>query len=201
MSITFYHNPQSSAARIHLTLEELKVPYETVMVDLQAGDQKKPDFLALNPNGQVPTIVIDGTPMFESIAIQIYLGERFGVERGLWPALNSPEHMQALTWLCWAQVSLGTPMFRYMGVMKDPAQAEAALVDVKRVLGVLDGRLGARGNLVGEAWTLADSDAASVLDWCLYMTKIEMSEYRHVNAWLDRWRNRPAVKAARGQAC
>ena len=83
MSITFYYNPMSSAARIHLSLDELGIPYEKVLIDLQAKDQKRPEFLALNPNGKVPTIVIDGQPMFESIAIQIYLGERFGVERGL----------------------------------------------------------------------------------------------------------------------
>ena len=67
-------------------------PYEEVRDDLHAGDQKKPEFLALNPNGKVPLLVIDGTPVFESVAIQIALGERHGVAKGLWPALDSAEH-------------------------------------------------------------------------------------------------------------
>lgn len=209
MSITFYSNPQSSAVRVHLTLEELGLKYDNVLVDLQAGEQKKPEFLALNPNGQVPTIVLDGKPMFESIAIQIALGERYGVERGLWPALSSPEHLQALTWLCWGQVSLGNPMFRYMNNTSDfvPAelrhakQAEAALVEVHKVLRVLNGHIGPRGTLVHDAWTLADSDVASVLDWSLFMTKIDIAEYTHIGAWLDRARARPAWRATMGQVC
>jgi glutathione S-transferase len=203
MTIKFYYNPQSSAARVHLSLEELGVPYEKVLVDLQAKDQKKPEFLALNPNGKVPTIVIDGTPMFESIAIQILLGERYGVERGLWPAVGSPEHMQALTWLCWAQVSLSAPMFRYMmntsewfpKEMHSPAQAAGALTEAHEMLRILDTRIGARGNVVHDRWTLVDSDLASVLGWSLVMGKIDTAEYPNLRSWLGRARERPAFKA------
>ncbi|HEY8377988.1 MAG TPA: glutathione S-transferase family protein [Nannocystis sp.] len=200
MSITFYYNPQSSAARVHLTLEELGVPYEKVLVDLAKKEQKKPEFLALNPNGKVPTIVIDGTAMFESIAIQIHLGERFGVERNLWPRVGSPEHMQALTWLCWAQVSFGMPLFRYVentsewipAEMRHAGQAEAALAEVRECLRVLDERLGSRGNLVHADWTLADADVASVLAWSLHVSKLDISDYTHLRAWLDRAQARPA---------
>lgn len=208
MSITFYYNPMSSAARVHLTLEELGIPYEKVFVDLAAKDQKKPEFLALNPNGKIPTIVFDGQPMFESIAIQIYLGERYGVERGLWPALGSPEHMQALTWLCWAQVSLVTPLFRYMGSssehvpaeMHHPKQAEAALAETHEMLRILDGRLASRGNIVHDRWTLVDADIVSVLGYGLYAAKIDTSAYPHVNAWIDRAQQRPAWRAAMASA-
>ena len=99
MSITFYFAPQSNASRVHGSLIELGVPFEKVRVDIRIGEQKKPEFLALNPNGKVPTVVLDGTPMFESVAIQIALGERYGVERGLWPAPGTPERLRALTWL------------------------------------------------------------------------------------------------------
>lgn len=209
MSITLYYHPMSSAARILLTLEELGVPYEKVLVDLQAKDQKKPEFLRLNPNGKVPTIVLDGQPMFESIAIQIALGERYGVERGLWPALGSPEHLQALTWLCWAQVSLVTPLFKYMANTSDytPAeqrnakQAEAALAETHEMLRILDARLGERGNIVHGGWTLVDADIASVLGWGLYAGKLDISEYRHLGAWMNRARERPAQqKMMAGQA-
>jgi GST-like protein len=194
----------SSAARIHHSLDELGIPYEKVLIDLQAKDQKKPEFLALNPNGKVPTIVIDGQPMFESIAIQIYLGERFGVERGLWPALGSREHMQALTWLCWHQVSLATPLFTYLhSVSAGPngaQQAEAALAELHAMLAILDARIGERGNIVHDKWTLVDSDAASTLSWGLYAGKIDCAKYRHLTAWLGRFAERPVSRAHMGQA-
>lgn len=206
MSITFYYNPMSSASRIHLSLDELGIPYEKVLIDLQARDQKKPEFLALNPNGKVPTIVIDGQPMFESIAIQIYLGERFGVERDLWPAPGSREHMQALTWLCWHQVSLATPLFSYLHELSATAESssagrlEAGLAEIHAMLAILDARIGERGNIVHAKWTLVDTDVASTLGWGLYAGKIDSAQYRHLTAWLGRFQERPVSRAHMSEA-
>ena len=74
--------------------------------------QHRPDFLALNPNGKVPTLTVDGAPMFEALAIQLWLGETYGVERGLWPAPGTPERLQALSWCAWAYVSYGAVLTR-----------------------------------------------------------------------------------------
>ncbi|MGK4002537.1 glutathione S-transferase family protein [Sorangium sp. So ce1036] len=204
MSITFYYSPQSSAGRIRVSLAELDVPHEIIRVDLRAGDQKKPDFLALNPNGKVPALVIDGTPMFESVAIQIALGERYGVEKGLWPAPGSPERLMALTWLVWGQVSLTGALFHYMAntseyfpkEMHNEKQAEQALTEVRDLLRILDSRLDGRPYLTGERCTLADLDLASVLGWGLPAAKIDSSEQKNVQGWLGRIMERPAVKAA-----
>lgn len=200
MSITFYHSAQSNADRIRISLVELGLPHETVTVNLRAGEQKKPEFLALNPNGMVPTIVIDGTPMFESVAIQIALGERYGVEKGLWPQLGSPEHLQALTWLIWGQVTLGGAMNQYMQNSSDwipkerhnAAAAEYALGEFKRLLGILDGRLDGRDYITGSNFTLADCDLASVLGWGLYMVKVDISAMSNLKAWLGRINARPS---------
>lgn len=200
MSLTFYYTPQSNASRIFWTLQELGVPHEIVKVDLRAGDQKKPDFLALNPNGKVPTIVLDGTPMFESVAIQIALGERFGVEKGLWPQLDSPEHLQALTWLVWGQVTLTAALFRYMQNTSDwvakelhnAQQAEQALSETHELLRLLDARLGDRPYVTGERFTLVDLDLASVLGWGLHFAKVDIGALKHVQAWLARCTARPA---------
>lgn len=194
MSIKFFYAPQSNAERIHGSLKALDVPYEEVRIDLRAGDQKKPDFLAINPNGMVPTIILDGTPMFESVAIQIALGERFGVEKGLWPRVGSPEHHTALSWLVWGQVTLGAAMFRVMHNTSDyvpkeqhnAAQAEAALAESKLRLSILDKHLEGRDFITGSQCTLADLDLVSVLGWALYMTKIDPSPYANLAAWLER---------------
>lgn len=206
MAITFYYNPMSSASRVHLSLDELGLSYEKVLIDLQAKHQKKPEFLALNPNGKVPTIVIDGQPMFESIAIQIYLGERFGVERDLWPALGSREHMQALTWLCWHQVSLAGPLFAYLQSVSAPedqrnaAHVATALAEIHEMLKILDARLGETGNLVHAKWTLVDTDAASTVGWGIMVGKLDTAKYKHLHAWLARFEERPVSRAHMSEA-
>src|SRR5215470_5576285 len=111
MSMTFYYTPMSSATRVHWALEELGVPYEKVKMDLGAGEQKKPEYLALNPNGKVPLLVADGTTIFESLAILLYLGETYGVEKGLFPAPGLAR-AEAFKWMAWAQVTLGDAIMR-----------------------------------------------------------------------------------------
>jgi len=194
MSLTFYNTPQSSADRVHASLKALGIPYDEVRVDLRAGDAKKPEFLALNPNAKVPLVVIDGTPVFESVAIQIALGERYGVEKGLWPALGSAEHLTALTWLVWSQVNLTAEVFRYMQNTSDyfpkeqhnPEHAAAALAEMKDLLGMLDHQLEGRGFVTGERMTLADIDMGSVLGWGLMMAKVDLGAYPNVARWLPR---------------
>ncbi len=204
MTITFYYAPQSNATRIHASLEELGVAYEKVKIDIRAGEQRKPEFLALNPNGMVPTIVLDGTPMFESVAIQIALGERYGVEKGMWPALGSPEHLKALTWLVWGQVTFGASMMRYMQNTADfipkelhhAGQAEVAMKAMHSQLAILEAHLGTHQFLSGDSFTLADLDLASVLGWGLHMCKIDISAHPKLAAWLGVVSKRPGMIAA-----
>lgn len=204
MSVTFFYSPQSSATRIHWSLEELGIPYEKVKLDLRAGDQKKPDFLAINPNGKVPAVVIDGTPLFESAAIQIYLGERFGVDKGLWPAAGTPERAQALTWLVWGQMALGATFMRYFynagqwvpQELQHAGQAEAAMKDIHAHLKIVEDRLAGREFVVGERFNLADLDMASMLGWGIPTAKVDMSAYPNLNAWLGRMTEREGFKTA-----
>src|SRR6185437_12360023 len=97
MSLVFYYSPFTSATTTHWALEELGIPYEKKKIDFKL-DTKKPDFLKMNPNGKVPLLVHDGTPIFESTAIIAYLGETFGVEKKLFPA-PGPQRGQALMWM------------------------------------------------------------------------------------------------------
>ncbi|QJR12167.1 hypothetical protein DSM104443_03252 [Usitatibacter rugosus] len=81
MALTFYHGQGSPYSwRVWLALEHLKVPYELKVLSFQAKDQMKPEFVALNPRHQVPTISDDGFNLWESIPILEYLDERYGVE-------------------------------------------------------------------------------------------------------------------------
>ena len=77
MSITFYFAPMSTASTVHWSLEELEIPYEGVQVNLKDEADKKAKLGPVNPNMAVPVLDHDGTVIFESAAIQIYLGETF----------------------------------------------------------------------------------------------------------------------------
>ena len=110
--IVLYWHPMSSATPVACALAELGVAHERVKVDITAGEQRQPGFLALNPNGKVPTLTVDGAPMFETVAIEMWLGETYGVEKGLWPAEGTPERLQAMAWSTWSYVTYGAQLVR-----------------------------------------------------------------------------------------
>ncbi|AKT42182.1 glutathione S-transferase family protein [Chondromyces crocatus] len=207
MSIVFYFSPWSNAVRIQASLAELGTPHEVVTLDLKAGDQRKPEFLALNPNGRVPTLVIDGAPIFESVAIQIALGDRYGVEKGLWPAPGTADHLQALSWLVWNQVTLHGCTFRYMqstgkfvpeGYQHQPALAEHFLKDALEQLRILDAHLAGREYIVGDRCTLVDIDVVAGLNFAIQVAQLDITPFPHLAAWQGRMMQRPALRSALG---
>ena len=204
MSLVFHYAPMSSAVTSHWVLEELGVPYEKVKLDLAAGDARKPAHLALNPNGKVPVIVHDGTPIFESAAITIYLGEMFGTAKGLFPE-PGPRRGQAIQWIVWANVTLGEAFARVLNhsapqipdERKNAKALEVAREDVAKLLGVLDGVLAGKPYLLGAEISLADIHVAS---WTAFLTmrNVDLKPYANVDAWTARCTARPAFRAAMG---
>jgi glutathione S-transferase len=200
MSLTFYFAPQSTASITTLVLEELGTPCERVKLDIKKGETKKADFLKLNPNGRVPTLVHDGVAIWESAAITIYLGETFGEKAKLWPAAG-PKRGEALKWVVWTNVTLGEAVYRWahntMWAPDDQKNAKAAAKaskDIAALLGILDEALRERAFLTGE-YTLADAHVSSFVDWLRHM-KIDMAERHHLNAWSKRCSERPAYARA-----
>jgi glutathione S-transferase len=201
MSMTLYAAPMSSATPVVCALAELGVPCETVMLDLAAGDQKKPAYVALNPNGKVPTLVVDGTPLFEAVAIMQWLGDRFGPERGLWPAADAPARLEALSWTTWAYVTYGAAIQRLnlaTSERVDPALHSAAAAaharaELDELLGILDARLAARPQLAGDTFSLADLIVGCVVTYGTYCG-VPVDAHPHVKAWLDRFYERPSYR-------
>ncbi len=202
MSLTFYYAPHSSASPVHWTLEELGVPYEKVQLDFRAGDTKKPDFLKLNPNAKVPVLVHDGVAIFESAAIQLYLGELFGVAKGLYPA-PGPKRGEVMKWIVWTNVTLGEAMSRYgrnlgQWAPEDERNAKAGETAKAEILGLLqivEDTLQGRSYLTGEDFTLADLHLASWLDY-VRMMKIDIDPYPALVAWCSRCTARPCCAKA-----
>lgn len=200
MSLTFYFAPQSTASITTLVLEELAVPCERVKLDISKGETKKPEFMKLNPNGRVPTLVHDGVAIWESAAITIYLGETFGEKAKLWPAAG-PKRGEAMKWVVWTNVSLGEPVYRWarntMWAPEDQRNAKAAaaaLADITSHLRIVDDALDGKPFLLGD-YTLADTHVNSFVDWLRHM-KIDMAGLAHLNAWTQRCNERPAYARA-----
>ena len=202
MSLTFYYAPHSSASPVHWTLEELGVPYEKVQLDYRAGDLKKPEFLKLNPNAKVPVLVHDGVAIFESAAIQLYLGELFGVAKGLYPA-PGPKRGEVMKWIVWTNVTLGEAMSRLgrnvgQWAPEDERNAKAgatAKADIMGLLQVVENTLQGRPYLTGETFTLADLHLASWIDY-VRMMQIDLTPYPTLVAWCSRCTSRPACATA-----
>jgi glutathione S-transferase len=192
MSITFYYAPRSTATRVHWALEELQVPYAKVKLDIAAGDHKKPDFLRLNPNGKVPCLVDESTPIFESLAILIHLGQKYGADRGLWPKLGSPAQGQALSWAVWGTSTLGLAVRHLAFGGGDPQKTRA---EVEPLLAILDGRLAPGLNVLGERFTLVDIATAAPLN-LLSRTEVSLDSYPQIKEWLSRVTSRPALATA-----
>jgi glutathione S-transferase len=201
MSLLFYYAPMSTASITTLVLEELGIPCERIKLDLKKGDQKKPDFLKVNPNGRVPCIVHDGVAIWESAAITMYLGETFGVERKLYPA-PGPKRGEAMKWIVWANVTGGEAVYRWAyntqgwlpAEMMNAKAGEKAAADLAGHLKVLDESLEGKQFLIGD-YTLADAHVNSFTDWLRHM-KVDFAPYARLNAWSKRCSERPAVARA-----
>lgn len=197
MSLIFYRANMSTATITDLVIEELGVPCERVTLDIRKGDTKKPEYLKLNPNGKVPTIVHDGVVIWESAAITIYLGELFGVEKGLFPAPGT-ERGVATKWIVWANVTLGEAAGRWArnagewgpADEKNAKAGETAKNDLFACLRILDEALQNSQFLLG-SYSLADTHVNSMVDWLRYM-KLDLSSLNNVEAWGARCAARPA---------
>ncbi|HEU4582863.1 MAG TPA: glutathione S-transferase family protein [Polyangiaceae bacterium] len=201
MSIVFYAAPQSSASPVSCALRELEVPHERVNVDLSKGEQRKPEFLALNPNGKVPTLVVNGTPLFEAIAILQWLGDRFGVEKKLWPAADSPARLEALSWTTWGYVQFGYALAlwyqssseRLPKERHNAALSEYAGKELQNLLGLLDARLSQRSYLLGAEFSLADLILGSVINYA-HVCGVSIAAHARVQGWLERVLSRPSMQ-------
>jgi glutathione S-transferase len=195
MSLTFYYAPMSTATLTEAVLAELDIPCERVKLDLKAGDTKKPEYLKLNPNGVVPMIVHEGTPIWESAAITMYLGEVFGVEAKLYPE-QGPKRGEAMKWITWGNVTLGEAATRLASTFAPNLEgaakvAEKAKADLAARIKILDGALEGKSFLLGD-YSLADTHLHGFLSW-IGMMQFDVKPFANVTAWLKRCNQRPAL--------
>jgi glutathione S-transferase len=191
---TLYGSSKSRAARSLWALEELGVKYDHVPVG--PGDAKSADNLKRNPNGHVPVLEDDGLTMWESMAINLYLAEKYG-KGTLWPA-DLAGHAGAYKWSLWGMTEAEPHLMAILRnrVLNPPDKrdenaAVAAVEAMKGPFKVLEGALQGREYLLGNAFTIADLNAAAVLSWAA-MIRLDTSATPTAQAWLQKCLGREA---------
>lgn len=200
--IKLYGVRQSRAMRSLWALEELGVPYENVPTNF-ATDAKKPEFLAINPNGRVPALVDGDVTLFESMAINLYLAKRYDT-KGLYPKSLADE-ARAVQWSFWGMTEIEPALLQVLmnrvflpAPQRDEAAAKTAEEKLAQPLRVLDGALAGKKYLLGDTFTIADLNVASVLSWALF-AKVDLTKTPNAERWLKECCARPSfVKAQRG---
>ena len=156
--LKFYYNGSPNPTKVALLLEELGLPYEAVPVDTRRGEQHRPEFLAINPNGKVPVIVDGDVTVFDSNAILLYLAEKAG--RFLPP--DTPEaRSELLSWLMFVASGIGpysgqAVHFRHFAPEGQDYGVARYLFEARRHWGIIDQHLADRRYMVGDTYTIVD---------------------------------------------
>lgn len=198
--LKIYGTPRSRAFRTLWLAHELGLDYDNIPINT-TGESRDPSFLAINPNGHIPTIDDGEVVLWESMAINLYLAKKHGLG-SLYPATLDGE-ARAWQWSFWGMTEVERPVLTAMfnrallpEDKRDAALADASEKEMQRPLGVLDGALAKTAYLLGADFTVADLNVASILSWAR-PARIDMVPFPKVADWLGRCALRPAAKAAR----
>ena len=199
--LKLYFAPQSRAGRPRWMLEEIGAPYELVRLDLEKGDQKKPAYLKINPNGTVPALVDGDLALFESAAICQYLADKVP-DKKLAPPAGTPARAKYYQWIHYGMSAIEPPavtIFLHTVARPEdkrvPQLVEEARPALVNAVKVVDAALAGRPFLCGDALTTADIIVGSTLGWCKMMGLVG-NEAPNAAAYLDRLTARPAWQRA-----
>jgi GSH-dependent disulfide-bond oxidoreductase len=198
--IDVYTAPTPNGVKVPIALEELELPYRIVRVDLGTGEQKRPEFLEISPNGRIPAIVDPDGPsgrpiaVFESGAILFYLASK----TGKFLPQDVRDRWTVMQWVMFQMGHIG-PMLgqahHFLGYA--PEKIEYAMNryrnEANRLYGVLDRRLKEVPYVAGREYTIADM---AIMPWLRSYERqgVNMDDYPNVRRWFDKINERPAVK-------
>lgn len=195
---TLYGSPSTAGTAIHWMLLELNVPFEARLLDFDKAEHKTPEYLALNPDGVVPTLIIDGAPVTQMAGIATLLAERHP-EAGFAPPLGTMERAEYLSWTLWLANSF-QPNFRAWFYPHEPAGGEAqdavqqaARERIEAGLARMDARLADRAYLVSDHFTTVDLLATILCRWTRNMPR-PATAWPNLKRYLDMIRQRPALR-------
>ena len=192
-----YYAPGAASFLVHWLLIEVDAPYELRLVDTAARQQKTPGYLALNPNGVVPTLVIDGKPRYEAAALAMLLADRHP-RAGLAPAFDAPQRADYVQWM-FNLANMVQPLFRqwwYPGEPAGEANADALRAHcaprIEAQWQRIDDHLAAHGPyLLGKDISAADFYLTMLMRWSRNMPK-PATDWPHLAALAESMKARPS---------
>lgn len=181
--LKLYGGARSRASIVQWYLEELEVPYEFVLLDMQAGEHLQPDYLAINPIGKVPAIVDGDFKLWESGAILLYLAQKYG------HVASTPEKLAEMNqWIFFANATLGPGIF--VEASRDR--------EMPRLMKAMNSILASQPFVLGDEFTVADVAVGSMLVYTQMMINPDLSEYPAVLAYIQRMQERPGFQNSIG---
>lgn len=181
--LKLYGGARSRASIVQWYLEELGIPYEFILLDLQAGEHRQPEYLAINPIGKVPAIVDGDFQLWESGAILFYLAQKYG---------NLPSSLEEQAkinqWILFGNATLGPGIFV-------EANRER---EMPKLMTPLNQILAKQPFLLGDELSVVDVAVGSILSYIPIMLKLDLSEYPAVVDYIQRISERPAFQKAIG---
>lgn len=194
--LTLYGSMTSRAHRVVWMLKELGLAFEHVPTNFFDGSTHKPEFLAINPNGRVPALDDDGLLLCESLAINLYLAKKHG---GPLAPTDLREEALVTQWSFWVATEIEKPLLLasanralFAPELRSEEEAQLAIGKLGRPLKVLDVQLANKPYLLGERFTVADLNVATVMDLAP-QCGIALDAWPHVHEWHQRCLDRPAA--------
>ncbi|HAX88800.1 MAG TPA: glutathione S-transferase [Cyanobacteria bacterium UBA11370] len=181
--LKLYGGARSRASIVQWYMEELEIPYEFILLDMQAGEHRKPEYLAINPMGKVPTIVDGDFSLWESGAILFYLAQKSGK---MPPSVE--EQATINQWILFGNSTLATGIFV-------EANRER---EMPKLMTPLNQLLEKQPFLLGDEFSVADVAVGSVLAYIPLMLKLDLSEYPAIVDYIKRLSERAAFQKAMG---
>ena len=181
--LKLYGGARSRASIVQWYLEELGVPYEFILLDMQAGEHRQPEYLAINPIGKVPAIVDGDFQLWESGAILFYLAQKYGK---MPPSLE--EQAKINQWILFGNATLGP------GIFVEASRER----ETPKLLTPLNQILEKQPFFLGDELSVVDVAVGSVLAYIPMMLKLDLSEYPAVVDYIKRISERPAFQKAMG---
>jgi glutathione S-transferase len=191
-----YHFPSPNPQKVTFALHELGLECEIIPVDLSKGEQRTPQFLALNPFGRVPVLVDESLTLWESHAILAYLGEKTGK---LWPA-TAAGRADALRWMFFlaqhispsaTDLAFNRIAVKLLGIPGDQDAIARGEKTLPAVIGIIEGQLAKGKWILGNEFSLVDCDYTPVLN-VIEKAGLSYRDFPKVQAYLDACRSRPA---------
>jgi glutathione S-transferase len=197
--LVLFHNRQSRASMAHWMLEEVGADYELRHVDLVKGDNRSPEFLALNPLGKIPVLLVGETVITEVPAILAWLADAYP-DASLAPAVGSPERGTWYRWLFFGGSSFEPAMTDELFKRPVPRRSAVGWGSFDDVVTAIEQGLEPGPYLLGDRFSAADVYIAAELSWARRFGVPRLAQSRVIGEYVERCTSRPAYGRAMGQA-